>query len=1390
MKKRKFVATLLGVLTILCSVIAIEPTQQSSVRAAETSVFEMTKGGSIRIMEPTGLRFQVKMSENIKTQAEKIGMLIFPADYLVDDGTQGDVYYESIDALAQSKNKIDLDLTSKVYEENGYLYANGAIVNIKGKNMAREFVGIAYYKDKADGTIVYANSQMADTTRSAAQVALLTHADKTNKYSDKTKALLLNYMSNLKATNVDYNAPTRYQALGYAADNGLRFYVVQYVDNVVSTGDKLTEQTHLEAEILQANIGGGENSTYCKFWLDGTCEYDDASNIKNVINEVTITDRGAFFTDGYRYKISYEIFIEFNSSVGSTDEPYAYVQFKHHLPSETEDGLHYSYKEYKDENRYLWQDNCNLYEFHANGIVAKDIRYLETTATYNKELFYQNQGTIQAADPCVITVGDTFYLYATNANADGDCSYIRVWSSKNLTDWIEVGKAFVPAADAWAVSSLWAPEVIEANGKYYMYYSGYNRATNMMGIGVAVSDSPTGPFHEIEGTFGENTYSRTKQPIDLGYPIIDPNPFIDDDGSVYLYVAKDQVDGVSSIYGCKLSSDMVTVESVTTDPLITPTEGWENASAGTKWTEAPSMLKYEGKYYLTYSARYYAERYYSLGLAVSENPLSGFTKVDYNPIFMVDDSWTHVTGTGHNCFFPSPDGTELWVAYHSHIDTEKGGGERKINFDKVTFDTDGNLVISGPSVTPQVLPSGVSDYGNIASLATVSATNGGNTSLLTDGIVSYRITNINTYEYSSTGTNTITFTFEEARKIGGIMVYDSADTTAGGGQVSVTVGDNSYNMTLDSSNIPGTATILEINETEASVVTLTFTGDVNLGEIVILAKGCWTFGLTTNYFTETTEGVYTLTTDSTDESKVDDVKYGINSMKAVYYSVKGKLTLTDAQDWGQARILISSDPQNEYFIAVEKTNQNKYQIFTMSKANEGSWNEWKLILDAAVNDQRNSIDFEVIADGQKIYFLIDDEICYTSERVSMTESTVKFTGYNSATTTVENLDGQFFENSDVVQAYIATKNGDNFGVTEGDGVSYKTTSEVDLTKDFGENATIEMFGASPRYAYLNDTFTDKFYFETEINVTGALPDDYPKFGLMLNGKTEMVKFFVDMTPSMTATHVGVVHQKTGEGDDWANSVSAKVTDMKFTGSDIVKLAVVRDGVNYYFYVNGTQVLSGTDLTNEKSAVGIFSFNTVLTASNYTILKDADADSKIEQAKEEAARFFGIANGLRTREDVDLSKDTGANTGIVLVNGIGNTYLYAKNIYQAGYYFETKIHVNDVLNEDQWPKFGLFAEDGEERIHFYVDMTTDKTSSRVGVVRNYEWGTEQSVSVENMSFSATEEYVTLGLRKDGTTLRFYVNGVEVLSYASSFEGNSTVGAFGFNVGMVLKEYHIE
>lgn len=546
--------------------------------------------------------------------------------------------------------------------------------------------------------------------------------------------------------------------------------------------------------------------------------------------------------------------------------------------------------------------------------------------------------------------------------------------------------------------------------------------------------------------------------------------------------------------------------------------------------------------------------------------------------------------------------------------------------------------------------------------------------------------------------------------------------------------------------------------------------------------------LTENYFAKASDGVYTLTTNSDAQHLVDDVTVAGKIMRESNYNLKGRLTLTDAETWGQARILISADAQNEYFIALEKSGENSYQIFTMSKANEEGWSNWTLIDDAEQNGSRNSIDFEVIVSGNLLYFLIDDVVYYTSNRVSMAASTVKFTGYNVGTTTVENIVLEVFKDEAAAQAYADSKQsrfGENFGVSQN---TYWTTGGVDLTSDNDENPTVSFVGGAPQYAYLNDVFTDKLCFETEFNVTDILNNDaYPKFGVMVNGTSEMVKFFVDMTSAMTATHVGVVYQPTGGGDDWTGSKSCQVPGMSFTGSDTVKLKLVRDGSAYYFYVNNALVLYNEDgFKNENGAVGIFSFNTVMTSSNYTVAIGSGADGAIQNAKNDIAQLTKLGltcnwfadNGdggysLTTNSNAEHKVDDLTQGGNVLRVGnysvkgkltltnagdwgqarilisadAKNEYFIALERTAAGKY---QIFTMSKANQTGWDKWELILHENDNgtrnsidfelivignQVHFLIDNQVVYTTSRVSMTEStvkftgYNVGT---TTIENLS----------------------------------------------------------
>ncbi|MGN9763359.1 family 43 glycosylhydrolase, partial [Streptomyces sp. SD31] len=128
------------------------------------------------------------------------------------------------------------------------------------------------------------------------------------------------------------------------------------------------------------------------------------------------------------------------------------------------------------------------------------------------------------ADPNIVRFGDTYYIYPTTDGFPGwSGTRFKAYSSKDLFHWNDHGVVLDLGPDvSWADTRAWAPAIEAKNGKYYFYYSA---DTN---IGVAVSDSPTGPFKDPLGKPLIARGAYTGQ-------MIDPAVFTDDDGQSYLY---------------------------------------------------------------------------------------------------------------------------------------------------------------------------------------------------------------------------------------------------------------------------------------------------------------------------------------------------------------------------------------------------------------------------------------------------------------------------------------------------------------------------------------------------------------------------------------------------------------------------------------------------------------------------------------------------------------------------------------------------------------------------------------------------------------------------------------------------------------------------------------
>ena len=346
---------------------------------------------------------------------------------------------------------------------------------------------------------------------------------------------------------------------------------------------------------------------------------------------------------------------------------------------------------------------------------------------------YQNPLRVTFGDPYVLHTKGKYYMYGTGGGAKNG---FAAYSSTDLINWKDEGQVFYASnRNGWSDSTAawdgayWAPEVYEYKGKFYMFYSAQwkqnpNKELENFRIGVAVADSPTGPFIDL-----------TNKPVfDPGYPIIDANVLFDESGKIYLYYSRccykhavesevatwakqkgwfDTIEE-SWVYGVELKTDF---SGVTGEPVLQlrpPVKmndkqaDWESRSVTSKevnrrWTEGSVIFKKGETYYMMYSANFFGGKNYAVGYATSKSPLGPFTKAANNPVLQKNtEKGGVVTGTGHNSVTYSPNGKEMLCVYHAR--TLGTGEERVVFIDRMKILNDGTLVVEGPTTTPQTAP--------------------------------------------------------------------------------------------------------------------------------------------------------------------------------------------------------------------------------------------------------------------------------------------------------------------------------------------------------------------------------------------------------------------------------------------------------------------------------------------------------------------------------------------------------------------------------------------------------------------------------------------------------------------------------------------------------------
>jgi hypothetical protein len=238
----------------------------------------------------------------------------------------------------------------------------------------------------------------------------------------------------------------------------------------------------------------------------------------------------------------------------------------------------------------------------------------------------------------------------------------HVFSSENLTDWTDHGVIVSQDKVAWVNPesySMWAPDCIYRNGKYYFYFPAAVKDTltgRGMMVGVAIAEHPYGPFvpraEPIKGVHG-----------------IDPCTLIDKDGQAYIYWAG------GGLMGAKLSDNMLELAS---EPM--PMQINNLPEKGLR--EGPFVFEREGKYYFTFP--WVQDSTELLAYAMGDSPLGPFELKGA----IMDQSPTGCWTNHHSII----EYKGQWYLFYHHNDYSPNFDKnRSIRIDLLSFESDGTI---------------------------------------------------------------------------------------------------------------------------------------------------------------------------------------------------------------------------------------------------------------------------------------------------------------------------------------------------------------------------------------------------------------------------------------------------------------------------------------------------------------------------------------------------------------------------------------------------------------------------------------------------------------------------------------------------------------------------
>ena len=269
-------------------------------------------------------------------------------------------------------------------------------------------------------------------------------------------------------------------------------------------------------------------------------------------------------------------------------------------------------------------------------------------------------------DPAALVHDGTLYIYAGHDECPAPQQFylMNEWcilSTKDMKTFQEHSYKLQAKSFEWAKGEAWASQVIERDGKFYWYVTVEHKTDPGKSIGVAVSDSPTGPFKDARGS-ALVTNSMTTEYTKIFWDDIDPTVWIDDDGQAYLFW------GNTQCYYAKLKKNMIELDGPIM-PIKLP-----------RFTEAPWVHKYGDWYYLTFASEFPEKICYAMSKSINGpweykgilNEIAGNSNTNHQSIVQFNGEW-------------------YFIYHNGSINPNGCGYRRAICADKLYYNEDGTL---------------------------------------------------------------------------------------------------------------------------------------------------------------------------------------------------------------------------------------------------------------------------------------------------------------------------------------------------------------------------------------------------------------------------------------------------------------------------------------------------------------------------------------------------------------------------------------------------------------------------------------------------------------------------------------------------------------------------